>query len=270
MFDRVTPRTKEHRMDREHFDHLAQEYDHYRTLDEATINYLVVTIPGHDQTICDLGCGTGRYLVALIKAFQAAGVRVNIAHGVDISPGMLKTARLRKDKLNPPVEWILGTSERTGLPAQSISLVTAFNSFHHLPIADTLAEVGRILVPGGFFAIYSRCRDQEAEHIWECWFPGYLDYSQTLTREVLSGLSQYNARFRLILAEDFTFTRKAPLSWICKQTENKHYSTLNRYPRKEFEIAYSVFIKNIKAHCQHLDEITYPSSYSLFLYQRMA
>ena len=258
---------KEHWIAREYFDHLAHKYDHYRTLDEGPVQYLIKNIPGSDQIICDLGCGTGRYLITVIKAFQESGIRINDAYGVDISPAMLETAKLYADGLNNLISWVLATSDRTGLPEQSISLVTAFNAFHHLPVAETLAEVARILSPGAFLAIYTRTRQQEAEHIWGRWFPGYLDYSQILTREIMSSLSRHDERFRLIQIEDFTFMRRVPFSWICEQTENKYYSTLDRYPPGEFESAYSVFVENIKANCQHLDEIMYDSSYSLFLYQ---
>ena len=251
----------------EYFNHLARKYDHYRTLDEAPVHYLINNVPGSDQTICDLGCGTGRYLIKIIKAFQESGVRINDAYGVDISPAMLETAKLHADGLNNPVSWILATSDRTGLSEQSISLVTAFNSFHHLPVAETLTEVARILSPGAFLAIYTRTREQEAEHIWGRWFPGYLDYSQVPTRIIMRGLSRYNKRFRLTQVKDFTFMRRVPFSWVCEQTENRYYSTLDRYPPGEFESSYAVFLENIKVNCQHLDEIMYNSSYSLFLYQ---
>ena len=254
-------------MGRKHFDHLAGKYDCYRMLDEAPVDYLIRAINRTDQSICDLGCGTGRYLIALIKAFQASGVVVKAAHGMDISDGMLKAAKLEGDMYHPFINWILASSSRTGLPSQSISLVTAFNSIHHLPIPETLAEVERILLPNGFFAIYTRLLEQESEHIWGQWFPRYSEYSRVPTREAMSNLSRHNECIYLVSAHDFTFERNVSFSWICEQTENKYYSTLDRYPQQEFETAYSAFVKNIKNNYEYLDEITYPSSYSIFLYQ---
>ena len=85
----------------EHFNHLAGKYDHYRILDEAPVDYLIRAIDRIEQNICDLGCGTGRYLIALIKAFQSSGVVVKAAHGMDTSDGMLKIAKLEEDVCHP-------------------------------------------------------------------------------------------------------------------------------------------------------------------------
>lgn len=252
----------------QHFNNIAGGYTHYRTLDKTPVNYLVKSVSGSEQTLCDLGCGTGRYLIALINAFQSAGVRVNEAHGMDTSPLMLETARMETDGLKPHINWIFRSSDTTGLPDQSISIVTAFNSIHHLPIQETMDEAERILCPNGSFVIYTRTRDQESEHIWGRWFPEYISHSKVFTREFMSSLSQYNEHFQLIRVQDFTFNRKVSLARICEQTENKHYSTLVRYSQKEFKNAYSRFLENIRAVYPNLDEIEYPSSYSLFIYQR--
>jgi len=252
---------------RQHFDHLATEYDHYRTLDEAPISFLIQSVSGTEQSICELGSGTGRYLIPLVKAFQSSAVVVKEAYGIDISPRMLETAKQQMDGLKPSIKWALASADNTGLPTESMSLVTSFNSIHHLPIRETLAEAERILIPGGYFAIYIRVLDQESEHIWGRWFPGYLDYSQVPTREFMTNLGNYNRGFELLHAQDFTFERKTTFSRICEQTEHKYYSTLDRYPHKEFHNAYSEFLGNIRANYNDLDEITFHSSYSLFLYQ---
>ena len=250
-----------------HFDHLAGKYDHYRMLDEPPVDFLIRAIDKTNLNICDLGCGTGRYLRALIKAFQSSGVVIKSACGVDTSEGMLKTAKLEGGEYYPTINWVLAPSERTGLLPHSTSLVTAFNAIHHFSIPETLAEVERILLPDGFLAIYTRLLEQESEHIWGQWFPRYSEYSRVPTREVMNNLSGQNKDIRLVSAQDFTFERRVSFSRICEQTENKYYSTLGRYPQKEFETAYSAFVENIKNNYHNLDEIAYPSSYSIFLYQ---
>ncbi len=252
---------------RQHFNHIAKKYDHYRTLDKAPIDFLAETVRGTEQSICDLGSGTGRYLIALIKAFQSNAVVIKEVYGIDISHNMLETAEHQMEGLKTSINWVLASADNTGLRAQSISLVTAFNSIHHLPILKTMDEVERILIPGGYFAIYCRILDQESEHIWGRWFPGYLDYSQVQTREFMTNFGSYNKGFQLLHVQNFTFERKTTLAWICEQTENRYYSTLDRYTRKEFNKAYSEFLDNIRANHSDLDEITYYSSYSLFLYQ---
>ena len=252
---------------RKHFNYIAKQYDHYRTLDKAPIDFLTGIVRGTEQSICDLGSGSGRYLISLIKAFQSSDVVVKEAYGIDTSPGMLETAEQKMEGLKPSINWVLASSDNTGLPAKSISLVTAFNSIHYLPILRTIYEVERILVPGGYLAIYCRVLDQESEHIWGRWFPGYLNYSQVKTREFMTGLGSYNQSFQLLQVQDFIFERKTTLAWICEQTENRYYSTLDRYTDREFDRAYSEFLDNIRANHTDLNEITYHSSNSLFLYR---
>jgi len=250
-----------------HFHCVAGVYNNYRVLDEAPVKYLTDIVGTDAQTICSLGCGTGRYLFALMKAFKTAGIHMNRAYGVDTCLDMLEIARMEMDGLKPAINWILCPASRTGLPDRSISLATAFNSIHHFPIKETLNEVKRILQPKGLFAVYTRVLEQESEHIWGRYFPGYMDYSTVFTRESMSNFSKYDKGWRIIKVQDFTYKRKAALTQICEQTRNRHYSTLARYPEKEFENAYGEFVESIKAAYLDLDNIEYPSGNSLFIYQ---
>ena len=250
-----------------HFDRLSSSYDRYRTLDHEPVRYLASKLPHSEHTICDLGCGTGRYLFALIEQLEANKDTVNGAYGVDVSQTMLETARERAEGLGMSISWIEASADRTGLAPDSISLVTAFNVIFHLPIRETLEEVARIARPKALFAVYARLREQEAEHVWGRWFPGYIDYTINPTREFMLGFSEQNRLFRLVDSRDFTFSRKTTLTEICEQTEGKFYSTLARYPDSEFERAYETFVANLKFNFDDPNEVVYPSTYSMFLYQ---
>lgn len=251
----------------EHFDRVSSQYDRYRTLDYEPVQYLVSKLPQCEHTICDLGCGTGRYLFALIEHLRAKRDPVERAYGVDKSPSMLQTAKKSAESVEIPISWIGATAEKTGLASASISLVTAFNAIHLLSIRETLDEVARIAQAKALFAVYTRLREQEAEHAWGRWFPGYLDYSIVLTRDSMLSLSQQNKRFNLVDTRDFTFWRKTNLNEICEQTKNRFYSTLARYPDGEFERAYETFVANLKSNFEDRDQIRYASSYSMFLYE---
>jgi len=250
-----------------HFHNVAGIYNNCRVLDEAPVKYLTDVVGTDAQTICSLGCGTGRYLFALMKTFKSAEIHMNGAYGIDTSSDMLEIARMEMDGLKPAINWILRPANRTGLPDRSISLATAFNSIHHFPIKETLDEVKRILQPKGLFVVYTRVLEQESEHIWGRYFPGYMDYSTVFAREFMSNFHKYDKGWRLNKVQDFTYKRKASLHQICEQTENRHYSTLARYSEKEFESSYGEFVENIKADCLDLDNIEYLSSNSLFIYQ---
>jgi ubiquinone/menaquinone biosynthesis C-methylase UbiE len=189
------------------------------------------------------------------------------AYGVDISPEMLEVAKQKGAVLGTPITWREAASYRTSLCPQSITLVTAFNAIQWMPIPETLAEVGRVLTPGGTFAVYTRVWEQESEHVWGRWFPGYLDHSRAPNRQLMESLSQLNDRFRLERVRVFSFIRKATPASIREQTRRRHYSTLSRYSRTGFDRAYSSFQETLRANYAESDVVTYRSSYTLFVYR---
>ncbi len=256
---------RKHKNITQHFDRISSGYDFCRTFDSEPVYHLAQMVGRDELTLCDFGCGTGRYLLPIMKALDELGITVKRATGVDISPKMLEVAKTLTEGFEVPVDWVFAPSYETGLKSHSVTVVTAFNSFHHLPIEGTVEEIKRILKPYGYLAIYSRTRDQEAEHIWGKLFPDYLDYSQVLDRETLGGLAEYGG-LKLIEEKEFTFKRCVPFTRVYEQTENKHYSTLELYGEGDFKRAYGEFVENVKGSYGDLENITYESSYTLFLY----
>lgn len=113
--------------------------------------------------VLDLGCGTGR----LTTALAAAG---HVVTGVDPDEGAVTAARLKPHAED--VDWVLGTSSALDSDATfDLVLMTA-----HVvqAIADpgewrrTLADLHRVLVPGGRLAFDSR---DPAARVWERWNP---------------------------------------------------------------------------------------------------
>ena len=148
-----------------HFRQVAHKYDYYRTLDEAPIHFLVETFPEHGTSICEIGSGTGRYLIPLVQGYQKRGTKVVHAYGVDTSASMLDEARQASESSGIEIECIEGTSNQTGIPSHSVTLVTTFNAFHHFPVRETMAEMERIVKPGAVIGIYIRTRQQEQNHV---------------------------------------------------------------------------------------------------------
>src|SRR5262249_50572154 len=95
------------------------------------------------RLVVDLGCGTG--LSAAVWALRAERVV-----GVEPAPGMVAVACRRLAAANLEVRQAPGHA--TGLPAGGADVVTAVQAFHYMEPAATLAEVARILRPGGVFA----------------------------------------------------------------------------------------------------------------------
>jgi ubiquinone/menaquinone biosynthesis C-methylase UbiE len=112
---------------------------------------LLCQLPLQPKQILDLGCGVGMSTEALQGVYPNAEVT-----GVDLSPYFLAVARQRTQKLTKALTWKHAGAESTGLPAQSMDLVSAFLMFHELPQRPSrqiFTEARRLLRPGGYFAM---------------------------------------------------------------------------------------------------------------------
>jgi SAM-dependent methyltransferase len=97
---------------------------------------------GHD--VLELGCGLGDLLADMIEAGYAC-------HAVESSPQMVEAARatLRRRKLGDDALVIQGSAR--ALPFSSASFDTVVSTFpsEYIYDPDTIAEVERVLRPGG-------------------------------------------------------------------------------------------------------------------------
>jgi ubiquinone/menaquinone biosynthesis C-methylase UbiE len=99
-------------------------------------------LKGRPDKVIDLGCGTG--LSTLVWRDHCGSVV-----GIEPNPDMLSAA-LKKQAGN--VSFIKAFSHDTGLPEGYADAVVCSQSFHWMEPVSTLAEVNRILKPGGIFA----------------------------------------------------------------------------------------------------------------------
>jgi ubiquinone/menaquinone biosynthesis C-methylase UbiE len=90
--------------------------------------------------VLDLGCGTGSLLAAL-------GDTVRAGHGVDVSAGMIAEARRRNRKENIAFTQISGPS--LPFPDASFDVAVSFLSWRYLDWDPIMAELQRVLRPGG-------------------------------------------------------------------------------------------------------------------------
>jgi len=96
--------------------------------------------------VVDLGSGTG-----LSTRFWAE--RADSAVGVEPNPEMRRYADSVTGADN--IRYVDGSGERTGLADECADIVTCAQSLHWMEPGATLAEVARILRPGGVFAAYN-------------------------------------------------------------------------------------------------------------------
>jgi ubiquinone/menaquinone biosynthesis C-methylase UbiE len=112
---------------------------------------LVIDVAGlssSDQAV-DIGCGPG----ASVRAAARCGARVT---GVDPAPLMLRLARM-VTRAQPNIVWAQGSAENLPLPEHSVNVGWSVATVHHWADVDAgLAEVHRVLVPGGRFIAVER------------------------------------------------------------------------------------------------------------------
>ncbi|RLP74386.1 glycosyltransferase [Xanthobacter tagetidis] len=130
-------------------DHYRTFEDKYRGSAELIRARLSTYLPllediGHGEagrTALDIGCGRGEWLRLLVESGWSAT-------GVDANPSMLEEAAAE----GLPVVAAEAAAFLRGCAASSFALVTAFHVVEHLTradLADLLAEIERVLVPGG-------------------------------------------------------------------------------------------------------------------------
>jgi len=129
----------------------ASSYDRVRpTPPPALLDLLTQLIyTSHPTLVVDVGSGTG-----LSTAMW--GERAERVIGIEPNAGMRKEA-VRKFKDHPyaaHIEYREGLAHQTDLPDGCADIVTAAQSFHWMEPTSTLAEIARILRPGGLFAAF--------------------------------------------------------------------------------------------------------------------
>jgi len=129
----------------ERFSGFAEHYDLGRPAPPPALAELLCGLAGVDrpQLVIDLGCGSG-----LSTRFWAPYAAQAI--GFDATPDMIEYARSRNPF--PNVAFCQGFAHQIGLPDACADIITCCQSFHWMEPETTLAEVARLLRPGGVFA----------------------------------------------------------------------------------------------------------------------
>jgi ubiquinone/menaquinone biosynthesis C-methylase UbiE len=119
-------------------------YDELRPKPPPELFELLASLaPRHPaELVVDLGAGTG--ISTVPWSTWAASVV-----GIEINPEMSRQARRA-----PNVTYVHAQAHDTGLPDACADLITCAQSFHWMEPEPTIAEIARLLRPGGVFAAY--------------------------------------------------------------------------------------------------------------------
>lgn len=211
------------------------------------------------KRVLDLGAGTGKFTPRLL----ATGATVTALEPVDAM----------RDKLSrklPEVTAIGGTAEAIPLPDTSLDAVVCAQAFHWFATHAALAEITRVLVPGGKLGLIWNGRDESVD--WVARLSEITDsYNDSETPRYLTGawrqafpapgLQQIDERHathhHVGSVETVLIDRTLSVSFIAALPPERKHEAEGR-------------VRDLIAHTPELrrDKITFPYVTSMFTFQK--
>jgi len=205
---------------------------------EAIGRRLAIT-PSWTVSVLDVGCGTGLWLDAQSRHYEGKPVRWV---GLDPSPGMLAVARGKV----AGVELVEGRAERLPFDEASFDVLVSNFAFHHFADkAAAIAEMARVLKPGGTIRLVNM--DPWSQPGWAVYiaFPGTRDMDMERFWPVDRITDEFK-RHGLASTADVTRTvTPTPVTEILAEAEQRKCSQLLILDAAAFERGISALRKEI-------------------------
>lgn len=130
-------------------------YQGYNDQDELHAEVVALSrVPADGKVahVLEIACGVGQATVKFKDRFPDAQVT-----GLDVALPVLRYAHMRSAKLGSDVAYVQALAEAMPIADASVDMVMSYIFFHETPVEvmrGVLAEVHRVLRPGGTFSIF--------------------------------------------------------------------------------------------------------------------
>jgi ubiquinone/menaquinone biosynthesis C-methylase UbiE len=127
----------------DHFSAVAKRYADFRPLYPATLFDYLATLAPRSSLVWDCACGNGQATLDLAARFDRVVA-------TDASREQIAAATPRSN-----VEYRVAPAEQSGLPDESVALITVAQALHWFDLERFYAEAKRVLRPTGVLATWA-------------------------------------------------------------------------------------------------------------------
>ena len=221
--------------------------------------------------LLDVGTGAGRYLEAVGESLSAALAGGVFPIGLDLTPAMLKQARIRNGHASVRAEHLVSTAEMLPFYASSCDAITCFNAVHHFDLAKFISEASRVLTPSGQLVLYTRTPEQNRRTIWGRYFPEFAMRETRFHRpEDLRAALEATKAFASVRAQVVPWKVKTSLSRLVEQATHYHYSTFRMYSDDALHAAIDTFRHRVRQAFPDEMRITHDNDHVVVIAERTA
>ncbi len=152
---------------------IDKQYNVARELPKETYSLWADTLLKHlprerIKSICDIGCGTGRFTALLAEEFSAK------VYAIDPSKKML--SRAKQNISNPAITFHKGKAEAIPLPDKIADMLFLSMTYHHIQDKmKAISEFKRTLRSCGYIIIRTSTLQSLKSYPWLQFFPDALD-----------------------------------------------------------------------------------------------
>ena len=221
------------------FDRAAAEYERTRPdYPDAVLEH--VPVPA-GATVLDLGAGTGKLTRVLTRRY---------ARVIAVEP--LDGMRAILERVVPDAEALAGRAEEIPLPDASVDAVFAGQAFHWFATDEAMAEIARVIRPGGVLCLVWNSGDEERETPLPRPFLDYLDelraerqakgepFEDVITRGSFGEVHEAGVPHDHVLDRTGLLDNARSVSWIASRPDDEQERVVARLGELLPEGTYSI------------------------------